>query len=82
MVQWVHDPAVYPVEAKALLDGPLRGMAHSRASFRGVPQLFVKLDEPNPMLRADVQDLVAGTEVVYGMVRELVPTGSTDVPTA
>lgn len=82
MVQWVHDPAVYPAETKALLDGPLRGMAYRHASFRGVPQLFVKLDKPNPMLQADVRDLVAGAEVGHGMVRELVPTGPADVPTA
>jgi hypothetical protein len=32
-------------------------------SFCGVPQLFIDLDEPSPVVRAQVQDLISGAHV-------------------
>jgi hypothetical protein len=46
-------------------------MACHRSSFGGVPQLFVDLDEPSPVVRAQVQDLVSGAHVGYCMTKAI-----------
>lgn len=71
LLQWVYDGSRYERESKAVLDGPLKGMEHSRSQFNGVPQLFVTLDEPNPTVRAQVGDLVGGARIGYCMTRRL-----------
>lgn len=71
LLQCVYDGSRYERESKAVLDGPLKGMEHSRSQFNGVPQLFVTLDEPNPTVRAQVGDLVAGAHIGYCMTRRL-----------
>lgn len=42
-----------------------------RDSFGGVPRLFVDLDEPSPVVRAQVQDLVCGAHVGYCMTKAI-----------
>lgn len=71
LLQWVYDPRSFEAEVAAVLEGPLRGMAHRKASFNSVPQLFVTLDEPNPVGRAQVADLIAGAHVGYCMRRDV-----------
>lgn len=71
LLQWVYDPQGFEAEAAALLEGALHGMAHEKASFNGVPQLFVTLDEPNPSMRAQIADQVEGAHVGYCMSRDL-----------
>lgn len=71
LLQWVYDPEGFESEVAALLEGPLHGMAHRKASFNGVPQLFVTLDEPSPAVRAQVADTVSGADVGYCMSRHL-----------
>jgi hypothetical protein len=46
-------------------------MTRRRDSFAGVPQLFVDLDEPSPVVRAQVQDLVCGAHVGYCMTKAI-----------
>jgi hypothetical protein len=46
-------------------------MTWRRESFGGVPQLFVDLDEPSPVVRAQVQDLVSGAHVGYCMTKAI-----------
>jgi hypothetical protein len=58
-------------EVEALTAGPVREMAWRRESFDGVPQLFVDLDEPSPVVRAQVQDLVSGAHVGYCMTKAI-----------
>jgi hypothetical protein len=45
-------------------------MTWHRDSF-GVPQLFVNLDEPTPVVRDQVQDLVSGAHVGYRMTKAI-----------
>jgi DNA-binding transcriptional MerR regulator/ribosomal protein S18 acetylase RimI-like enzyme len=65
LVQWAYDPSLFDAEVKALTAGPVKEMTWHRDSFGGVPQLFVDLDEPSPVVRAQVQDLVCGAHVGY-----------------
>ena len=71
LLQWTYDPSRFEAEVAAQAAGPVMGMAWHRASFGGVPQLFVELDEPNPVVRAQVQDLVSGAHVGYCMTKAL-----------
>ena len=36
-----------------------------------MPQLFVELDEPSPVVRAQIQDLVFGAHVGYCMTKAI-----------
>jgi DNA-binding transcriptional MerR regulator/GNAT superfamily N-acetyltransferase len=69
LLQWAYDPSRCDAEVEALAAGPVKGMAWRRSSFGGVPQLFVDLDEPSPLVRAQVQDLVSGAHVGYCMTK-------------
>src|SRR5579862_795381 len=69
LLQWAYDPSAFDTEVAALAAGPVLGMTWQRDSFGGVPQLFVELDEPNPVVRAQVQDLVSGAHVGYCMTK-------------
>jgi len=71
LLQWVYDPGRFDAEVEALAAGPVRGMTWHRDSFGGVPQLFVELDEPSPVVLAQVQDLVSGAYVGYCMTKAL-----------
>ncbi len=71
LLQWVYDPGRFDAEVEALAAGPVREMTWHRDSFGGVPQLFVELDEPSPVVRAQVQDLVSGAHVGYCMTKAL-----------
>jgi DNA-binding transcriptional MerR regulator/GNAT superfamily N-acetyltransferase len=71
LLQWAYDPSRCDAEVAALAAGPVRGMTWHRDSFGGVPQLFVELDEPSPVVRAQVQDLVSGAHVGYCMTKKL-----------
>jgi DNA-binding transcriptional MerR regulator len=71
LVQWVYDPDRFDAEVAALAAGPVQEMPWRRDSFGGVPQLFVDLDEPNPVVRAQVQDLVRGAHVGYCLTRAI-----------
>jgi DNA-binding transcriptional MerR regulator/GNAT superfamily N-acetyltransferase len=71
LLQWVYDPGRFDAEAAALTAGPVKEMTWRRSSFGGVPQLFVDLDEPNPVVRAQVQDLVCGAHVGYCMTKTM-----------
>jgi hypothetical protein len=51
-LQWAYDPGRYNAEVEALAAGPVKEMPLHRSSFGGVPQLFVDLDEPSPVVRA------------------------------
>ena len=69
LLQWAYDPSRFDTEVTALAAGPVQGMTWHRDSFGGVPQLFVELHEPNPVVRAQVQDLVSGAHVGYCMTK-------------
>jgi hypothetical protein len=56
---------------QALAAGPVKEMTWHRDSSGGVPQLFVDLDEPSPVVRAQVQDLVCGAHVGYCMTKAI-----------
>jgi DNA-binding transcriptional MerR regulator/GNAT superfamily N-acetyltransferase len=71
LLQWAYDPGRAEAETAALAAGPLRELTWHRESFDGVPQLFVDLDEPDPVVRAQVQDLVSGAHVGYCMTRAI-----------
>lgn len=71
LVQWVYDPGRVDAEVAALTAGPVQEMTWHRDSFGGVPQLFVDLDEPNPVVRAQVQDLVRGAHVGYCLTKAI-----------
>jgi len=71
LLQWAYDPSRFDAEVEALTAGPVKGMTWRRDSFRGVPQLFVDLDEPSPVVRAQVQDLVSGAHVGYCMTKAI-----------
>jgi DNA-binding transcriptional MerR regulator/predicted N-acetyltransferase YhbS len=71
LLQWVYDPSRFDAEVAALAAGPVKEMACHRSSFGGVPQLFVDLDEPSPVVRAQVQDLVSGAHVGYCMTKAI-----------
>jgi DNA-binding transcriptional MerR regulator/predicted N-acetyltransferase YhbS len=71
LLQWAYDPSRFDAEVEALAAGPLKEMTWHRDSFRGVPQLFVDLDEPSPVVRAQVQDLVCGAHVGYCMTKAI-----------
>lgn len=70
-MKWAYDPGRFDAEAEALAAGSVREMTWHRDSFGGVPQLFVELDEPSPVVRAQVQDLVSGAHVGYCMTMSL-----------
>jgi DNA-binding transcriptional MerR regulator len=71
LLQWAYDPSRFDAEVEALAAGPIKQMAWHRDSFGGVPQLFVDLDEPSPVVRAQVQDLVRGAHVGYCMTKAI-----------
>jgi len=71
LLQWADDPSRVDAEVAALTAGPLKDMTWHRDSFGGVPQLFVDLDEPSPVVRAQVQDLVCGAHVGYCMTKAI-----------
>jgi DNA-binding transcriptional MerR regulator/GNAT superfamily N-acetyltransferase len=71
LLQWAYDPGRFDAEVEALAAGPLKEMTLHRESFGGVPQLFVDLDEPSPVVRAQVQDLVSGAHVGYCMTKAI-----------
>ena len=63
--------ARFEAEVAALTAGPVKEMTWHRDSFGGVPQLFVDLDEPSPLVRAQVQDLACGAHVGYCMTKAM-----------
>jgi DNA-binding transcriptional MerR regulator/ribosomal protein S18 acetylase RimI-like enzyme len=71
LLQWVYDPSRFDAEVETLAAGPVKEMTWHRESFGGVPQLFVGLDEPSPVVRAQVQDLVCGAHVCYCMTKAI-----------
>ena len=71
LLQWAHDPGRFDAEVEALAAGPVKEMTWHQDSFGGVPQLFVDLDEPSPVVRAQVQDLVSGAHVGYCMTKAI-----------
>jgi DNA-binding transcriptional MerR regulator/GNAT superfamily N-acetyltransferase len=71
LLQWVYDPGRFDAEVEALAAGPVKEMTWRRASFGGVPQLFVYLDEPSPVVRAQVQDTICGAHVGYCMTKAI-----------
>ncbi len=71
LLQWAYDPSRFDAEMEALAAGPVKEMAWHRDSFDGVPQLFVDLDQPSPVVRDQIQDLVAGAHVGYCMTRAI-----------
>jgi DNA-binding transcriptional MerR regulator/ribosomal protein S18 acetylase RimI-like enzyme len=71
LLQWGYDPSLFDAEVQALAAGPVKEMNWRRSSFEGVPQLFVDLDEPSPVVRAQVQDLVSGAHVGYCMTKAI-----------
>jgi DNA-binding transcriptional MerR regulator/GNAT superfamily N-acetyltransferase len=71
LLQWTYDPSRFEEEVAALAAGPVKAMKMHRDSFGGVPQLFVDLDEPSPVVRAQVQDLVCGAHVGYCMTKRV-----------
>jgi DNA-binding transcriptional MerR regulator len=71
LLQWAFDPSRFDAEVEALAAGPLKEMTWRRESFGGVPQLFVNLDEPNPVVQAQIQDLVSGAHVGYCMTKAI-----------
>ncbi len=79
LLQWVYDPGRFDAEVEALAAGPVRGMTWHRDSFGGVPQLFVELDEPSPVVLAQVQDLVSGAYVGYCMTKALTKPDRSDI---
>ena len=78
LLQWAYDPSRYDAEVAALAAGPVQGMTRNRDSFGGVPQLFVELDEPSPVVRAQVLDVVSGAHVGYCMTKSLTESDKTD----
>jgi GNAT superfamily N-acetyltransferase len=71
LLQWAYDPGRFDAEVEALAAGPLKEMTLHRESFGGVPQLFVDLDEPSPVVRTQVQNLVSGAHVGYCMTKAI-----------
>jgi DNA-binding transcriptional MerR regulator len=80
LLQWAYDPSRFDAEVEALAAGPLKEMTWHRDSFGGVPQLFVDLDEPSPVVRAQVQDLVRGAHVGYCMTKAIRPQDEPTTP--
>jgi DNA-binding transcriptional MerR regulator len=71
LLQWAYDPSRFDAEVTALAAGPVKEMTWHRDSFDGVPQLFVDLDEPSPVVLAQVQDVVRGVHVGYCMTKAI-----------
>lgn len=71
LLQWAYDPSRFDAEVAALSAGPVNEMTWQRDSFGGVPQLFVHLDEPSPVVRDQVQDMVRGAHVGYCMTKTI-----------
>jgi DNA-binding transcriptional MerR regulator len=71
LLQWAYDPSRFDAEVEALAAGPVKEMTWHRDSFDGVPQLFVDLDEPSPVVRDQVQDLVSGAHVGYCITKAI-----------
>jgi DNA-binding transcriptional MerR regulator len=80
LLQWAYDPGRFDAEVDALTAGPVKGMTWHRDSFGGVPQLFVALDEPSPVVRARIQDLVRGAHVGYCMTKAISAQNESAVP--
>ncbi len=74
LLQWAHDQSRFDAEVEALAAGPMKEMTWHRSSFGGVAQLFVDLDEPSPVVRAQVQDVVSGAHVGYCMTKAITRT--------
>jgi hypothetical protein len=70
-LQWAYDLGRFDAGVKALAAGPVKEMTWHRDSFGGVPQLFVSLDEPGPVVRDQVQDLVSGALVGRCMTKAI-----------
>lgn len=81
LLQWVYDPSRFEAEVAALTAGPVKEMTWHRDSFGGVPQVFVDLDEPSPVVRAQVQDLAGGAHVGYCMTKAIRPQNQPATPT-
>jgi len=71
LLQWAYDPSRFDAEMEALAAGPVKELTWHRDSFDDVPQLFVDLDEPSPVVRDQVQDLVSGAHVGYCMTKAI-----------
>jgi DNA-binding transcriptional MerR regulator len=80
LLQWAYDPSRFDAEVEALTAGPVKEMTWHRDSFGGVPQLFVDLDEPSPVVRAQVQDLVCGAHVGYCMTKAISAQNAVPTP--
>lgn len=73
LFQWVYDPNRFQQEVDALLDGPLRGLPHTRSTTHDVPQLFVRLDVPDSGLRSTAREMVHGCHVGFVMHKNVAP---------
>lgn len=71
LLQWALRPGSLRRRGGGPAAGPLKEMAWHRDSFGGVPQLLVDLDEPSPVVRDQVQDLVSGAHVGYCMTKAI-----------
>ena len=71
LFQWAYDLDLYEQESEAVLAGPLDGLRHWRSSFKGIPQLFVELDEPRLDLLKTVRGMVSGGHVGFMMSKRL-----------
>ena len=71
LLQWAYSPESYGIEMEAVLGGPAEGMEYRQAKFQGIPQLFIDLDEPDPLIRGQIRDLASGANVGYCMTRLL-----------
>ena len=71
LFQWAYDSDLYEREAEAVLAGPLAGLRHWPSSFKGIPQLFVELDEPRLDLLNTVRGIVSGGHVGFMMSKRL-----------
>jgi hypothetical protein len=69
LLQWAYDLSRFDAEVEALAAGHVKEMTRHWSSFGGMPQLFVDLDEPSPVVRAQVQDLISGAHVGYCMTK-------------
>lgn len=71
LLQWVYDATLFEEECRVLTGGVLKGLETWESSFNDVPQLFVRLDEPQPNLRTAVREAVSGCHVGFCMTMHL-----------